>query len=257
MQLFAAGPEIAFGRALVIGELHGVRPYHYAALAETEAVDGNTSFCISWESTPQLSGTQTMKLLGLLFAFVLLAIALPAAQAADPSAVLNDLEADRPSWLFPADACPADVMSERDVNVAYLGDRCIGALSMCIARCRREDANACYALALAVQSLKRDALSEALFLRACKLGVVSGCTNRAAGMMNQDQACSIRSFEKTCNLDDPWGCTMFGYYLVRGDGIVKDHQRARAVLSKSCRFGDEDEACRWAKGILKEVDENE
>ena len=197
-----------------------------------------------------------MKLLNGLIAFILLTIAQSAGHAADSTTVLNDLEADRPSWLFPADACPADVMSNRNVEVAYLGDRCLGALSACIARCRTKDANACYALALAVQSLKREMLSDALFLRACKLGVVSGCTNRAASMMEEQQACAIRSFEKTCDRDDPWGCTMFGFYLVQGNGIAQDHERARAVFAKSCKYGDEDEACRWAKGILKKIDQN-
>jgi len=168
--------------------------------------------------------------------------------------VLKALETDQPSWLFPADACPADVMSNRNVAVQYLGNICIAAMGACVARCRLANANACYAAALAAQTLKRDVAAEALFLRACKLGVASGCTNGAAGMPDEEKACAIRSFEKTCKLDDPWGCTMFGAYLVRGDGIAKDHERARAVLAKSCKYGEEDEACRWAKGILQEID---
>ena len=42
-------------------------------------------------------------------------------------------------------------------------------------------------------------------------------------------------------------------HLVRGEGVPKDHQRAKRVLEKSCRYGEEVEACRYAKGLLEEI----
>lgn len=185
--------------------------------------------------------------------FVLLVAVHPDLGAAQSPDVLADLEAAQPSWLYPADACPADIMSDDDVDVLYFGDRCIDALDSCLGKCEAGDANACYALALAAQTLERELVSQALFLRACSLGLVSGCTNRAAGMPQQAQACSIRTYEKACKLDDPWACTMLGFHLFHGDGVAKDHARARGVLAKSCRYGDEDEACRSAKELLEKI----
>lgn len=102
--------------------------------------------------------------------------------------------------------------------------------------------------------------SEALFLRACKLGIVSGCTNRAAAMINlkadDEKAvkCAVDTFEKTCEQDDPWGCTMFAYALVAGQGgRPKDLDKALQVLSKSCKYGIGDDACQAANKLAEEI----
>jgi hypothetical protein len=46
---------------------------------------------------------------------------------------------------------------------------------------------------------------------------------------------------------------MIGLHLIRGIGIDKDHSRARQLLSRSCPFGEADEACRSAKALMKEI----
>ncbi len=164
------------------------------------------------------------------------------------------LHEDPPDWLPSLETCPADVLPERIAAFENFADRCTGAPGACATQCAEADAAACYSLALAVQEVADGPASEKLFLRACELGVVSGCTNRAAGMIDEDFECSLATFEFTCEQDDPWGCTMLGLFLATGRGVARDVERARAVLAKSCPHGEGDEACSYAKQILSTLD---
>ncbi len=169
------------------------------------------------------------------------------------TALTHELKQTTPDWFPAVSVCPADVIPAREVDVNYLGERCVGMPERCLKRCQFEDANACYALALAIQTVDDGPLADALFLRACTLGVVSGCTNRAAGMLDDDLRCSIRTFEQTCELRDPWGCTMLGLYLSIGEGIEKDTERALRVMQGSCRYGEADEACQYARSLRERI----
>ena len=149
-----------------------------------------------------------------------------------------------------------------------MGERCVQSPIACLKLCEASDANACYALALAVETVDNRAGSESLFTRACELGVISGCTNRAAGMMRENHEkrlenleehfeCPMRTFEKSCELRDPWGCTMKGLLLSRPKYAGKDIARAKKALFDSCRIDAEDEACKYAQAILRKIEGNE
>lgn len=103
-------------------------------------------------------------------------------------------------------------------------------------------------------------LSEALFLRACKLGSDSGCTNRAAGILLLEPqradrlTCSARTFEETCRRRDAWGCTMYGSALLYGHGVAANAEHARAVLPFACSLDEADEACLKARLLLEQLD---
>lgn len=168
--------------------------------------------------------------------------------------MLERLEADKPSWLPNLDKCPADAMPARDIKLDYSDERCTSALEQCVDRCRAGSGNDCYASALIFQQVRNGPVSEAFFLKACEMGIVSGCTNRAAGMAKvPGNPCAVRTFEKGCERDDPWACTMFGAHLASGTGTAKDVKRAKQIFSKSCRFGDTDQACVFAKDLLKQL----
>ena len=100
--------------------------------------------------------------------------------------------------------------------------------------------------------------SEALFLKACSLGSVSACTNRAAGIQkiegDKGLDCALRTYEKACELEDPWACTMLGFHLADGKGVEKDLQGALQVIQKSCLYGDQDPACRNALILKKQIE---
>ena len=67
--------------------------------------------------------------------------------------------------------------------------------------------------------------------------------------------CAVSTYKKSCEFNDPWSCTMYGYHLAHGQGIAKDLKQSLKVLSKSCRFGIEDPACIKASTLIKQIKE--
>ncbi|TWB01638.1 sel1 repeat family protein [Bradyrhizobium stylosanthis] len=177
------------------------------------------------------------------------------AGASDSNEVIGKMAGTWPDWLPRAEQCPADIMPSNAGAPAFSIEGCTAAVEQCLGRCRAGNAGDCYSAALVVQrTIKTGPLSDALFLRACKLGAASGCTNVAASMEDSgDYTCPNRTYELACDRDDPWACTMMGFHLIKGIGVEKNNDRARRVLAKSCRFGDLDEACSNAKAFLKEI----
>jgi hypothetical protein len=179
--------------------------------------------------------------------------------AMDPALVALE---KRPTWLFPADACPADVVPWYERKPGYLSEACVADLGVCVKRCELGEADGCYAAALRLQEIKADwRPSEAMFLRGCRLGIRSACTNRAAGIMTFEperpggDVCVAKTFEKTCEANDAWGCSMLGLCLFKGQGVARDLHRALEVLPKGCRHGEEDEACKAAVRLVKKIEE--
>jgi len=165
----------------------------------------------------------------------------------------------QPEWLFPADACPAEIMPAVEKKIEYLSEGCANNPENCLEKCKSEDGNACYALALLIQEQHgvEEKTSEPLFWRSCKLGIVSGCTNRAAIIFNPETPsvsalqCSADTFEKTCALGDAWGCTMYGTVLGFGEGREPDKEEALKFLAKGCENSSspDNEACKRARQV--------
>lgn len=180
--------------------------------------------------------------------------AVPAVQQIDAAV------AKKAQWLKDAGRCPAALMPRR-LSLDYLRQgKCDGNLAVCFLKCETGDGGSCYWLAYAVQQGGgQEQTSEALFQRSCKLGVASGCTNRAAGLSfaaRQDMAaqrCAVRTYEKTCAADEPWGCTMYALHLTRGIGVKVDLDRALHALEKSCKYGKEDPACSNGTALRQEI----
>ena len=165
-----------------------------------------------------------------------------------------------PEWLSSNEQCPAVIIPRHETEIRYLAEKCQPDRHLCLTKCKNNDGNACYALALALQGSEAEqAYSEALFQRSCQLGVTSGCTNRAAGLMHSAQgdektlACASRTFKLACARDDPWACTMYALTLARGMGVKQDLSLALAALKKSCKFGPKDPACKNASALENEI----
>ena len=177
------------------------------------------------------------------------------------SAALDQLR-QRPAWLFPVTDCPADVMPAYDEDSHYVEGRCEGDLAGCAERCQSNDGGDCYALALALEARETDEpVFEALYLRVCRLGLATGCTNRAAGMTYRESvtpesdACAARTFAKTCERNDAWGCTMYGFHLMNGRGAPKDLDAAARMFHKACGYDEAFVACTKAKSLLKKIED--
>ncbi len=171
----------------------------------------------------------------------------------------------KPKWLFTKDICPLELIPKQKADSKYSYTKCAIDSEKCLQRCRENNGTACYWLAVQIQEKKEilQDYSEALFLRACKFGVPSGCTNRAAAIFRvktddpTSVKCAVDTFEKTCEFDDPWGCTMFGLALFQGISREPDFEKALQVLSKSCKYGDEDPACQRAREIIEKIKKSE
>ena len=198
---------------------------------------------------------RTLKILmALSVAVVASLIHLPPASAADAAEIVEQLQTSWPVWLPKPDRCPADLMPTQEISQQFSIEGCSADIARCLERCRAGDAGNCYSAALVLQKVTNGPVTAALFQRACASGFVSGCTNQAAGMdSGGGESCAIRTYGLACDRNDPWACTMIGFHLTRGIGVDKDHERARKALAKSCRFGDDDDACRSAKSLLKEI----
>jgi hypothetical protein len=169
------------------------------------------------------------------------------------------------TWMVEAEACPATMMAPQASSES--GDRRDCAppqLGACLSACEDGAGAACYGLAIAMQDVEAERrVEQALFQRACRLGIMSGCTNRAAGMEvdgGDDPAalsCAVATYEKACAFDDPWACTMYAMHLSQGQGVPLDRTRARQVLEKSCKFGPADEACIAAMNMKAALEQDE
>jgi hypothetical protein len=165
--------------------------------------------------------------------------------------------AAHPESLPDPHECPAKIMPAKFVNRDTWDDTAArgGRLLYAVRACESGDREHCYAAAqeLIVEDPKSPA-AQSLFLAACHLGDASGCTNAAASHAQDD--CSFATYEASCDRgQDPWGCTMLGYALVEGDLRHRDLQRARTVLPKACRVGQDAPACQTARQLLESLDD--
>jgi TPR repeat protein len=186
------------------------------------------------------------------------ALALPAS--------LRELEA-RPDWLFGPAECPAELVSARPQPFRDLAEGCAADPRAFLARCRAGSGAECYALGEFVQESgdeRAEEYADALFLRACKLGIDSGCTNVAARLSSRvareivpsasEDRCAARTFDKVCQRGDPWACTLLGLHLAIGRGVAQDLERALAVLPGGCRLGEREEACTRARELMRAIE---
>jgi len=191
---------------------------------------------------------------------LLFAACAPAAQQQDINQTAEQLSREQPKWLFSAaeNACPAEVMTDQSSPIRYLGEVCIADPKKCSDGCKNGNANDCFAMALAVEPIRgQTKLSDRLFYRACSLGVVSACSNRASSMSADESVCQVRTYEKACNRRDAWACLTLGMYLARGMGVERDLPRARRLITESCDLVDDEEWCSYGLDMLMEIDKIE
>jgi hypothetical protein len=177
--------------------------------------------------------------------------------AQDVEQTAEALTRDQPKWLYaaPENACPADVMTDQPAPVRYLGEVCVQNPKKCVEGCKAGVGNDCFSMALAVEPMRgHTKLADRLFYRACSLGIVSACSNRASSMSSEESVCQVRTYEKACNRSDPWACLTLGMYLARGMGVERDLPRARRLITESCELVDDEEWCAYGLDMLMEID---
>lgn len=200
-------------------------------------------------------GTQATRAMAWWFFLAISLFSCASTTTADPLSEFESLESKKPRWLFFDHRCPADVFPDHIVQLNYDAMHCARAMPSCLLQCESGQGNSCYALALHAEEKKLMLVAQALFQRACLLGIVSGCTNSASYRAEKQLSCAIKTYDMACARNDPWGCTMFGTHLSHGDGVARNPELARRVLEKSCDLMPDFEACNWAKVRLDELNE--
>jgi len=170
--------------------------------------------------------------------------------------------------------CPVDIWRK----ATGIADSILPALTVDYERCEADvlacarlcfdgrSGDACFETARVIQDntpQDQQTKTEAMFAQACATGSAAGCTNRGAGIIqdqlpdkfrgNSDEMkrCTFRTFKLSCGERDAWGCTMFGMALQRGEGSLKDEAAALAAYNKSCEIDPDFIACQYAKSAMK------
>ncbi len=194
---------------------------------------------------------------------VLLVAIWPTASLAQDEPSADDLkaafEARGMAWLLPADACAADVIGEKSVEADYTSPACEDNLGQCVAQCRDGDAQQCLGAAYIHEALENDDFADALFLRACEMGVVIACTNRAARLRYSglgDATCNSRTFAVSCDRGDEFGCAMHGIMLSDAEeGVTPNLALAKERLARACELNDDSDGCDLARETLEVLEQ--
>jgi len=190
--------------------------------------------------------------------FLILSMFLVGQSAANENQLHEDISKNE-QFSGLSQICPAELVKGEDIDFYNLTSECEENPNLCYKRCVRGSSDHCFGLAnhFNISDENSTAYSRPLYAKSCQLGLASSCTNVAAGLKNQfglDEAlCYTRTFEKTCELDDPWGCTMYAVSLIYGEGTEKDLDKALSVMRGSCRFGEGDRACSTALELTSEI----
>lgn len=180
--------------------------------------------------------------------------------SAEASAVAAEVLRNAP-WVADALACPASSMPKSEILLGISKNKCkTGKRGVCLKKCAAGNASACYWLAYELQEdhANKQAV-ETLYQRSCTLGIMSGCTNRAAGLVSQrpnDSAadmCAAKTFSIACASEDPWACTMYANFLIKDKSVPGHEDMALAALAKSCKFGPDDPACSYAMDLKAKI----
>ncbi len=107
-----------------------------------------------------------------------------------------------PEWRRTMTRCPAELMTRRQ-DLTYLQARdCerANAWARCLDACEDGSGSSCYWLAYSMQNHGAPDAGEVLDQQACRLGVVSSCTNRAAGRVRavNEKSCRYGADDPAC-----------------------------------------------------------
>jgi len=158
-----------------------------------------------------------------------------------------------------SETCPADLVQNEDIAFENLTSVCEGNASKCLKKCLKGSSNHCFGLAnqFNINDENSGPYARPLYAKSCQLGLASSCTNVGANLKTEfgleSASCYTKTFERTCALEDPWGCTMYGVSLIYGEGVEKNLDKALSAMRGSCRFGKDDPACSGALQLAGEI----
>jgi hypothetical protein len=192
-----------------------------------------------------------------LISFVVLSLTLAVGCNAQDNSVYQQIENNFELAKL-SKICPSELVQSKDIVFKNKTDECEKNQSICLSRCLAGSSDHCFGLANHFNIAETSEIySRPLYAKSCMLGLASGCTNAAAGLQRyngpHEAECYTDTFKKSCDLNDPWGCTMYAYNLVEGKGVLKSTDLALEALKGSCRFGESDPACSAALDLSSRI----
>jgi TPR repeat protein len=161
----------------------------------------------------------------------------------------------------PAGSLPRDVHAAPESREVAEHPCRYGDVARCIAKCTRDDPQACNAAGVMFEfdegASSEPALASGFYSRACDGNYAQGCNNlawlylRGAGVP-KDQPHAMLLFmtafdaaKLACLQGDASGCLLAGEILYEGRGVEADEQQAVAFFKRACD-GGEQQACSAA-----------
>lgn len=152
---------------------------------------------------------------------------------------------EAPAKKPPTESCFADDIDVGKLRPAWNQlQHCRTENAECRDACARGDGDACFNLAIGLESQTRGGDDDAKrvtsdFWRACMFGVALGCTNWAAGELfatksRFTRSCLYRVFDKSCDAGESYGCAMTGRILVEWTRTPVDVWIGYSRLSNAC-----------------------
>ena len=153
--------------------------------------------------------------------------------------------------------CPTELYNDKGIEYFDYTDSCKQNPDNCLTRCLSGNPQFCFSLAYNIQQNENpnEVAYESLYAKSCEFGMPLGCTNRAAGILNMEHTakgsssienplkCLAETFDKTCEENEPWGCSMSGLVHWQGEGTVKNNELAVSKFEKACELWPESEPC--------------
>lgn len=173
--------------------------------------------------------------------------------------------------------CPSAIVGKSRGWMSYIVgsgelefDDCAKNPAFCLKLCFEDrNENACFVAGRVLQEHApddKDEYSDKMFAQACALGHDAGCTNRGAGVRNDESpasgladlpdkgACTFGAFEYACGKDDAWGCFMYGQALEEGEGTPTDLTAALKAYKQTCDGRQDFVACTWATDRIEALE---
>lgn len=159
--------------------------------------------------------------------------------------------------------CPSTLPGHKIVELNDQTNFCTINKVACFTECKTGDANACFGLARVFEDIEAgyNQTAPALYAHACKNGLVLGCTNRAAGIVNlepdypEKDRCGFDTFTYTCENEDAWGCMMLGFVTMYDDRQFYDPELAINSFEKTCALDSTGDPCNMLEPYKKELEE--
>lgn len=208
-------------------------------------VDGKHHLFVTMVPTPKLTPEAEAVMTDAVNSFTVLTYE-QADAAAARKPIVASLETALVGWLKPVGGCGLERMRAAGTLTETLRGDCVLDLGACISACKAGSGVKCVSAGNALQAAgESPAVVEALFSKACELGMVEGCGSQAGNALvselrktyGRDEAvgqCAADTLSAGCVKREPWSCAFAGLASAHGVGTTKSQELASTMWKLAC-----------------------